>query len=98
MGRLLSILGSTLPPTKLCHNSDKDSKVHTKFEIIQGWVEISSSRVLFVRNLLKKGSNWTGTKTYFIKLNQVFNEQIKNRIVFANKQIAVVSFFTNNPF
>ena len=67
--RLLSILGRTLPPTKLCHNSDKDSKVHTKFEIIQGWVEISSSRVLFVRNLLKTGSNWTGTKTYFVKLN-----------------------------
>ena len=80
MGRVLSILGSTLPPTKLCHNSDKDSKVHTKFEIIQGWVEISSSRVLFVRNLLKTGSNWTGTKTYFVKLNQVFIEQIKNQI------------------
>ena len=76
MGRLLSILGSTLPPTKLCHNSDKDSKVHTKFEIIEGWVEISSSRVLFVRNLLKTGSNWTGTKTYFVKLNQVFIEYL----------------------
>ena len=75
--RLLSILGRTLPPTKLCHNSDKDSKVHTKFEIIQGWVEIQSSRVLFVRNLLKTGSNWTGTKTYFVKLNQVFIERIK---------------------
>ena len=73
---LLSILGSTLPPTKLCYNSDKDSKVHTKFEIIEGWVEISSSRVLFVRNLLKTGSNWTGTKTYFVKLNQVFIEYL----------------------
>ena len=85
--RLLSILGRTLPPTKLCHNSDKDSKVHTKFEIIQGWVEISSSRVLFVRNLLKTGSNWTGTKTYFVKLNQVFIERIKTeQYLQTNKQ------------